>query len=376
MLRSPIAVLCLFSAIGAGVIGCHRKGESPRARQAVRVELVNPIATQTMTVYSGTAQAQTQVSLSFKVGGYVDKIATVMDAKGRPRALQAGDHVEQGMILGALRESDYKAHLAELSGMSGDASSAYKRAKADYARASKLVASGAISQAEFETIKARYGQASGSAAAANARVSGAQIALADTRLKAPFDGIVLTRSIEVGALVSPGASGFVVADTATMRIVFGVPDSVQRVLSAEQTITATTDALPGRSFSGAISKIAAQADAKTRAFDIEATVDNEDQALKVGMVMQVQIDLRHAASPSATLVPLSAVVRPPDAPKGFGVFVAARGKDGDVAQLRKVELGELVTNRVTVTQGLAVGERIIVQGAAILTDGQRVNVLP
>lgn len=356
--------------------GCHPKAEPPRTRQAVRVEVVNPMATQTLTVYSGTALARTQVDLSFKVGGYVDKIATLPQAKGRGRPLQAGDPVEKGMILAALRESDYKARLAELSGMSVDASSGYKRAKADYDRASKLVASGAISEAEFENIKARYGQAAGAAAAANARVSGANIALSDTRLKAPFDGIILTRSVEVGALVGPGSPGFVIADIATMRILFGVPDNVQRTLSTDQTITATTDALPGRSFSGVITKIAAQADPKTRVFDVEATVDNEDHALKVGTVMQVQIDLRTAANPSAALVPLSAIVRPPGDPNGFGVYVAVKTNDGDVARLCKVQLGELVTNRVTVTQGLAMGDRIVVQGATLLTDEQRVNVLP
>ncbi len=371
MSSRPFLAAVLFLAAG-----CHAKSQAARTRQAVRVEAVNSIATQTTTVYSGTALARTQVDLSFKVGGYVDKIAAVTDGKGRPRPLQAGDHVRQGMVLASLRESDYKARLAELAGMSGDASSAYKRAKADYARANKLLASGAISQAEFDNIKARYGQAVGSAAAANARVSGASIALSDARLKAPFDGIILTRGIEVGALVAPGTPGFSVADTDTMRIVFGVPDSVQRILLPEQTVTATTDALPGRTFAGSISKVAAQADAKTRVFDVEASVDNEDQALKVGMVMQVQIDLRTAGALTATLVPLSAVVRPPDAPSGFGVFVTAKGDDGDVARMRRVVLGDLITNRVAVIQGLATGERIVVQGAAILTDGQPVNVLP
>ena len=362
--------------LAALLVGCHHATEYKKPLQAVRVESVASVASQSLTPYSGTALAQTQVDLSFKVGGYVQSIATVKDLQGRTRSLQAGDRVEKGMVLATVRESDYRAKLAELSGMRSDTSSAYARAKADYERAQTLVAQGSISQAEFDGVKARYGSAAGAAAAANARVSEASIALADARPKAPFDGIVLARGIEVGALVGPGTLAFTIADTTTMRVVFGVPDSVQRALAIDQTVTITTDALPGRTFGGTLSKIAAQADPKTRVFDVEATLDNADKALKVGMVMQVQIDLRNASAPPAALIPLSAVVRPPKAPTGFAAFVVTSEGGGDTAHLRTVALGDLVTNRVAVTTGLSVGDQVIVQGATLVTDGQRVMVVP
>ena len=149
-------------------------------------------------------------------------------------------------------EADFKARLAELRGMRGDAAAAYARAKADYDRGWTLVSSGTMSQAEFDNVNARYGSASGAVAAANARESEARIALSDANLRAPIDGIVLNRSIEVGALVGPGAVAFTIADLRTMRVVFAVPDSAQHLLTLDQPVTVTTDALAGRSFTGTI----------------------------------------------------------------------------------------------------------------------------
>ena len=346
--------------------------------RAVRVEAIEAVGGQGLTSYSGTALAQTQVDLSFKVGGYVETIATVKDAKGHARALQAGDHVDKGMVLMALGASDYRARQAELAGMRNEASSSYGRAKADLDRAATLMASGSISQADFDGNKGRFGAASGAAAAANARLAAATIALADTRLRSPLDGIVLTRALEVGALAAPGTFALSIADTQSMRVLFGVPDSVQRSLAVEQSVLVTADGVPGRTFSGTITKLAVQADPKTRLFDVEATIDNADQALKVGMVTQVRLDL-HAAETPAALVPLSAIVRPPGTPDGFAVYVtthAEGGEAGDVAHLRVIKLGNLVANRVAVLDGLAIGDKVVIQGATLLTDGQRVNIVP
>lgn len=366
-------------ALAAIIAGCHKKADDSRAVRAVRVESIEAVGGQGLSSYSGTALAQTQVDLSFKVGGYVESIASVKDAKGRARPIQAGDRVEKGMVLMSLGDNDYRAKQAELAGMRNEASSSYVRAKADFDRAATLMASGSISKADFDNNKGRFGSAAGAAAAANARLAEATIALSDTRLKSPLDGIVLTRALEVGALAAPGTFALSIADTQTMRVIFGVPDSVQRGLTVDQNVMVTADGVPGRLFSGTITKLAVQADPKTRLFDVEATLDNADQAIKVGMVMQVRLDL-HASDAPAALVPLSAIVRPPDVPTGFAVYVTSHDGSGtdaaDVAHLRVIKLGGLVANRVTVTEGLSIGDKVVVQGATLLADGQRVNIVP
>jgi RND family efflux transporter MFP subunit len=167
---------------------------------------------------------------------------------------------------------------------------------------------------------------------------------------------------------------FILADTSTVKVVFGVPDNVQRSLTLGQQVTVTTDAAADRTFSGAITKIAAQADAKTRIFDVEATLDNSEGILKVGMVSNIQIG--RAVEATAILVPLSAIVRLPGDEQAFAVYVLAGSGVDTFARVRVVEIGNLVGNRVSVTKGVASGERVVVQGATLLRDNDRVNVVP
>ncbi|HEU4404662.1 MAG TPA: efflux RND transporter periplasmic adaptor subunit [Polyangiaceae bacterium] len=366
----PLALAAL-----AALPACKRAEPPPKRPVAVRVEALAPSSPESLTPYGGTVLAQTQVELSFKVGGYVKGIGRAPGGKGA-RLLQPGDAVEKGEVLATLREDDFRNKLSELSGLRSDAASVYARAKLEYERAEGLFAQGAISKAEFDSVKARYGSAAGAAAAAGARVSEASLVLSDAKLRSPIDGIVLSRGVEVGALVAPGAPVFVIADTRTVRVLFGVPDVVRQGLALERPVAVTSDAIPGRVFAGTVTKIAAQADARTRAFDVEATVDNADGALKVGMVAQAVLGASGEGPGASLLVPLSAVVRPPGAASGFAVFVAAPEAGADVARLRRVGLGELASNRVAVTEGIGPGERVIVQGATLVGDGQRVNVIP
>jgi membrane fusion protein (multidrug efflux system) len=151
-------------------------------------------------------------------------------------------------------------------------------------------------------------------------------------------------------------------------------DSVQIAIRTGQPVSIHTEALPRRGIRGLITKIAAKADDKSRAFDIEATVDNKDQALKVGMIATAELDATATQAPA--VVPLSAVIKVPDKKDTFAVFVVTENAGSSVARLRPVVLGELVRNDVTITTGLAEGEAVVVRGASIVRDGDRVAVVP
>jgi RND family efflux transporter MFP subunit len=257
--------------------------------------------------------------------------------------------------------------------MRDDAKAAVAQAKLDLDRAKALRAQDVIAQSEYDALKARYDALVGAAVAADARVGQARITLSDTELRSSLEGIVLHRAVEIGDLVSPGTPAFVVADTSKVKIVFGVPDSVQKGLRTGQAVAIHTEALPGRAFAGFVSKIAAKADDKSRAFDVEATVDNRDQALKVGFIATAELESTSAAA-AGVVVPLSAIVPVPGRKEAFAVFVVQTKDDGSVATLRPVVLGDLVRNDVAVVDGVAEGESVIVDGANVVRDGEKVAV--
>lgn len=315
--------------------------------------------------YAGTVAAGAQVALAFKSGGYIQTLGT---APQRP--LEVGDRVAKNTVLASLRQADFRQRFVELAGMNAEASAEYRRARADHERAKSLFAAGAVSAAELDAARARVVGLSGAVTASSARASQASLALFDSRLHAPFDGVVLERLVEVGALVGPETPVLVLAATAKVKVVFAVPDSVVGTLPVGESVRVTTDASSGRVFVGTLTKVAMQADARTRLFELEATLDNADGALKVGMVGRVTIarsedEAREAAKPS---IPLRAVV-----PNGaeLGVFVVAAS---GLAKARVVTLGALLHgDRVEVRSGLVRGERVVVQGATLLSDGARIE---
>lgn len=375
-----------------GAAACERHAPKAKPPTAVRIETVAPTTQASTAHYSGSILAQTQVDLAFKVGGYVQAIAgphdkldsksegkhpkghhpagAAKDAAGRH--LQAGDPVTAGTILAQLRKADFQQKLAELSAMNAEASAGLRKAKADFDRAQQLKDQNVISQADYDAARSRYEALGGSVSASGARAGQAALALSDSQLRSPLDGIVLDRRIEVGQLVPPGVAVFTIADTTTMKVVFGVPDTVQRTLAQGDPVVITTDAVTDRNFNATVTKIAASADPKTRIFDIEASLDNSDGVLKVGMVASIKIG-RHNEG-ALTLVPLSAVIRTPGDTKGFAVFIVT---DSDTrAKVAPVELGHLVGNRVSVSKGLAAGDHVVVQGSTLLRDGDLVSVIP
>jgi multidrug efflux pump subunit AcrA (membrane-fusion protein) len=76
------------------------------------------------------------------------------------------------------------------------------------------------------------------------------------------------------------------------------------------------------------------------------------------------------------VLPLSAIVRPPGAADGYAVFVVEEQEGRHTARLRRVKLGEAMGNGIAVTDGVKVGDRVIVAGASLTTDGEAVQIVP
>ena len=107
----------------------------------------------------------------------------------------------------------------------------------------------------------------------------------------------------------------------------------------------------------------------------EASIDNREDLLKVGMPATVDVERRSLTAAAPAVIPLRALVRRPGDGDGFTVFVLNATAAPSVSA-RWVQLGPLTGNRVAVTKGLRTGERIVVQGASFVSDGESVLVVP
>jgi RND family efflux transporter MFP subunit len=326
--------------------------------------------------YSANIQPYARVDLAFKSGGYLTNILQVKGVDGKMRHVHEGDYVKRGSVLAQVRQSDYEAKVAQAAGQAAAARAALEHASLDLKRARNLYAANSLTKSDYDKAVARYGEALGTVASTGGQVKEVRIALQDTKLKAPTPALVLKRKVEVGDLVNTGTVGFTLANTEDVKVVFGISDLMLKHVKLGDQLAVTTEALRGRELRGLVTAISPSADPKSRVFDVEITIPNPDQNLKVGMIAAVAVATGQAPT-AVTVVPLTAVVRSKTNPEGYALFVVEEKGGKQIARLRdNIELGEVYGNMITVTKGVGVGDPVIVTGATLVNDGQAVRVIP
>jgi multidrug efflux system membrane fusion protein len=368
-LRSRSAVLALAALVAA----CSKSEPPPRAPVPVQVAAVEPAADTRGVRYTATIAPWAQVDVASKVNGYIAEIRRVKSADARMRDLQQGDPVSRGTVLARVRDTEYVDKVKKAQADLDKANASLEKASQDWRRARDLYATQSITAPDYDQAKREIETARAAVDGARAQLDEARLNLQYTALVAPLDGVVVSRKIEVGSLVGPGSVAFTLADLRLVKVVFGVPDTMLASVRPGAPLAVTTESLPGRVFEGKVTAVAPAADAKTRVFQVEITIDNARGELRDGMVAALQVGA--GATPPAPAVPLAAIVGTGQA-GGYGVFVVAGEDGGARARLRAVELGPVVGNRVTLLAGPATGERVIVNGTHVVRDGDAVRVVP
>ena len=266
-----------------------------------------------------------------------------------------------------------KLRQAQESERQADAKRRQAGAEVEAGRARIAQASAQVSVAESQIAR---GQAAlngilADADGARAVLEQANLSLDDASLKAPFEGTVVSRQIEVGAQVGPGVPAFDLADLRFVRVVFGVPDLEVEKLKLARRVKILAEALPDKNLEGKITTIATEADLQSRVYKVEVKVDNRAGLLKVGMI--ATLDLSNSNNPTSKQlsIPLTALARSKDGSKQYHVFVV----EGEHAKARSIQVGEALEEHIVVLQGLREGEKVVTEGANQLADGDRVRVL-
>ena len=143
-------------------------------------------------------------------------------------------------------------------------------------------------QARADSAKSRIDVSEAKSRGAQAVVQETTIPLQDTALKSPLNGIVLKKSIEKGTLVSPGTTGFVVADTSSVKAVFGVADVAVSEMKLGRTLSIESETMPGTEFRGQITSVFPAADPKSRVFNVEVTIPNPGYLLRPNMIVSLR----------------------------------------------------------------------------------------
>src|ERR1700722_13723998 len=364
----------LGTTLLVGLTGCKQQNSAETLALPVHTALVQPIAVGNGAKYSASIVPYAQVTLAFQSSGYVDSIRQVKSPSGGMRNIDQGDWVQKGTVLAVVRQQDYLDKVQQAKAQLARAQAELEKAKLTFDRVSALYATQSATKPDYDSAQAQLASTTASVSGAQAQLSEANVALAYCELRAPFSGWVVSRNVDLGSLVGPATNGFTLADTQSVKAVFGVPDTSISRVRLSQHLAITTDAFP-QPFAGRVSSISPAADPKSRVFSVEVTIPNPHDQLKSGMI--ASLALNGVQLPQSVLaVPLAAVIRDPGTANGFAVMIAEPGGDPRTARLRAVELGDIYGNMIAAKGGLNPGESVITSGVGLIKNGDKVRIIP
>ncbi len=198
-----------------------------------------------------------------------------------------------------------------------------------------------------------------------ARHQQAQTYLSKTVIRAPISGVVDSRDLEVGELATPGRELMDLVDIDRVKIVAGVPERHLKHVTDGTRATLTFPAYPDVVLEADISYIGTTLDPESRTVPVEITLDNPGHRLKPEMAVTIRVVKDNI--PVAIVIPQDAVI---DTDQGRIVFLA----DKNVARSVPVALGSTSGDQVLVTNGLSVGDSLIVVGHRNLVNGESIQV--
>ena len=390
---SAMLVLTVFA------VSCNRKQiELEKNSTPVRLATVEWYSATQGQRYSASILPNRQVNLAFKVNGFVESLYKVRGADGRTRSVDVGDVVTQGTTVAQVRAQDYQLQVSQVQGQVqqardveqttgaqlAQAQASAEKAEQDFARADALYRKTSLTKSDYDAAKANRDatraqveaarsqqQASaGALHASQAMLGSANLGLHDTSLVAPFTGVVVQRSIELGSLAGPSVIAFVLADISLVKATFGLSDIAVANLKKGSKLVTFSEAFPRRQFPGFVSAIAPMADSSTRSFQAEVTMPNHSGLLKPGMIVSLAVG-EPAMSRPVAVAPLNAIVRAANESGQFAVMAVI----GGIAHRTPVSLGQTYGDRIAIT-GIEVGQKVVSSGATFISDGDPVTVIP
>jgi RND family efflux transporter MFP subunit len=368
-----LSITVVASYITFTAVACRHDSPAAAVPLPVHAAIVQMLSVDTGTKYSANIVPYAQVDLSFKSNGYVERIHQVKNPSGGTRNVDQGDWVPKGTVLALVSQQDYIDKLQQAQAQLARGQAEQEKAKLSFDRVSSLYSTQSATKPDYDSAKAQMESTNASVSGAQAQVSEAKVALDYCSLRAPFNGWLVKRNVDLGSLVGPATNGFTLADTSSVKAVFGVPDIFISRVKPGQRLVVTMDAL-SHPVDGRVSAISPAADPKSRVFSVEVTIPNAKDELKSGMIASLSLDGARLTVP-ALAVPLSAVIRDPARANGFAVMTIEGTGDIVSARLQPVDLGDPHGNMIIVRSGLRTGQTVITTGVTLIKSGDQVRVI-
>ncbi len=345
-MQTTVTRLLLAAALTSA--GCGKKGDgvsgaaAPPPVQVVAIEVRSQPVVETVMLV-GSVAANEMIEVKSEIDGVIETIA-----------FEEGKRVEKGQLLVGLDESKHRTAVQE-------AEANFKLSQTTYDRLQQLLRDKLISQQDFD-------QAAAVRSMTEAGLELKKRMLKDSRIVAPFAGIVGSRQISPGQVISRNTTLTWLVDLDPVKIEVQVPERFLGQIHIGQKIHFGVAAYPNDMFEGEIYVISPQIQPETRTALVKARVPNPGQKLKGGMFAKADLTLR--IKDAALLVPEPALVNNGDLVTVFSVDASGN------AVVKPVTVGMRLSGKAEILSGLTVGEKIVVEGVQKLRPGGAVRFAP
>jgi len=360
-----VAVLALLVLAGGRTVFSRisnaktlEAGAAERSKLYVRVATPNTGGAALRLALPGTLQGFVQAPIAARASGYLKRWHK-----------DIGTRVKQGELLAEIETPEIDQQLSQAIAAREQTAASLALTKSTLERWEGLRRKDVVSQQEVDERRSAAAQARANLAAADANVERLKQLEGFKRVLAPFAGVVTKRNVDVGDLIDAGGGAgralFVLAQTDPLRVYVNVPQSYAQLVKPGQQVVVTQTELRGSGFKGEIVRTAASIDATTRTMQVEINLPNKDGVLLPGAFVQVALELL----PSGVMtIPTNALMI-----RAEGMRVAAVGADNRV-QLRAVRVGRNYGEAIEILDGVAAGERLVLNPPDSLNDGDEVSV--
>jgi membrane fusion protein (multidrug efflux system) len=333
---------CLVLVCMALLVSCQSKKSTEQIQPVnVKVEKMSASAVSGGQSYSGTVEEVSGTSLSFSVGGTVKQVL-----------VDEGQRVSRGQLLAVVDDETVRDAHASAQSMRQQAEDAYIRMK-------QLHDNGSLPEIQWVEVKSKLKQA----------ISSEQIArksLKDTRLYAPFAGVIGQKSIDLGQNAIPGMQAFKLVNINQVKVKISIPESEISKVRIGQTAVVSVSALGGRSYVGHVCEKGVSADPLSRSYDVKILINNRDGELMPGMICDASL---HKQGDSMAFVLPVSVIQLDDNNQTF-VWINIGGK----AEKRTVYTGDQTNQGVVITNGLSEGDEVLVEGQQKVSENTSLKV--
>ena len=346
----------MFSRIRAG----HALAKETEIDAVATVTVVHPIAEKPdeELVLPATLQAYEESPIHARTSGYL--LRWYKDI---------GSRVNKGDLLAEIDTPEVDQELSQARANRQQVVAQRDIAKISADRWQNLRKTDSVSEQEADTQSSAYQQAVANLASADANVRRLEQLESFKHVYAPFFGVLVKRNVDPGALINAGSGGvelFILAKVDPVRVFTNVPQAYSPAIKNGMPAYITLQEIPGEKFKGTVARTAEAIDPATRTLLTEVDVPNKDSRLLRGSFGEVHFSPKINAE--RVTVPVNAMLF-----REEGARVAVVGTDSKV-QLRPITIGRDYGTTLEILGGLNLEDRIIINPADSLEDGQKVNV--